>query len=1643
MQRGDGLLKIKSVIDALANPRAGDWVALDIDEVLLLTSLDKYEDPVTLTQKELVDAINMLKERGIRVFGITARKEKYKEETIRQLAAAGINLDYVLHAPNEKDADGKKKSTKGKVLRQHVESSEHKPRRLCIVDDLPDQLESVIESFKDSSTPLVCYHYERPEKQPVTLKRTKKAFPKTLSGYEVEKSLGGGTQSTFLLKNPDKTEKPAKHSELVLKLGAHNYGIKIEILCNAIYRMLGVNVPDLQVYNTLPKGVAEELAKLTSQYGIFSVSEYIKPGDLENAEELIKKDAREHFIAHVLLGNIDIAKEDNFIVDQNGKVVLIDAGANFIYRARGKYRKEAHHALTELETLRDEDVNEEAAEWFGSLTEDEIKNQVMAISKNIHKIERTVWYISNQLQLDSELREDFINGIAERLDCLIERYCPEIRAYPNQEKTPNKKQTAAGILTYTLIGDEYHVLLGKRTRHSYWANFGGKSDKNDKNLAETALREVAEESGQCLKYTEQALLVAPSHDLMRKSDDEKPFSYRMYFAEHDWINPDDIDDEDEEHTEYSWVPLGSLLAVANGNEDALGIEIYEPLLETLRQRPVKRNLERLLVGEAMLPTHTSGIAQTEASVEHKTRPIMTPTRLKQQMAETADKKSDVIAELKSLQPKELTKAVLQQTSLSQSEIHLKMLLGEEYNEKDLKANVEAVIEKYFAEKIDSEEAKAALIEKLTKFISAEKEDDSKVYFYHATNDKIEFVYDLYSAIFSILRSSPECQVMRMSSDKFHAFTNIAKFIAHFTKDGVIDNYEADYIDYAISANLFVFGNHARDSSCSIDYLIENETSTDISLKDILKRYFKIFELSSRDIKALKSIYKKHMKDSGGVLYQLTVDKEIVADYSYPSGIKGILNYLGEKKDIPDVIQQLREEAENNQMENKEYALELQARLLVKPTLPMIARRIKLNPARSPSAQAAYEADIKEAASTIVKAMLRSANNANVSAIRRDAPVIARLQDQHQLHGIPSAQMTSERYLLKCMLSGRIGLVKAILIKNPELRLRTIEFQRHINLLKKKHRLSLEEILPENGGKYSPFHMMLAIGCLKESNISDSDSDDENEKLDTAVIQEVYGVNWPNIAAEYADSFESLCGMIRDIPDDQQLEFVTHIFKHIDSYNKLKQVTDAVIYGEARLEIVKSHADKIMINNFKDILLGLGESQKIEFALFYINNEHSLNDVIAIIKKIECINDDLLQQLLIRISSFDDLLVALNLLLIPFRRKLLDKISKEILFSGDIRNIFDSLIQFPMDNYRFGIYLRDHSQRDGFILSLNVNDRDLLIKKLILNVVNIGSLRAALGYLPVELQYQLIKKLDKSIFLTSKESIIEFLDFIAEISSNNGDEYVLGLDADSKSLIIDYLKTGINNINELNRVLRCLPSDLRFPLIRAVDRQCLFSFLNTKSDISNLKKEIPQIHIQQLDDYLEIPANKCTKDSFVDFRLSMAYLNETLKKSSAPREQKVAACRVRDAFYQAACRNPDCAESELLNMAHKMRLVANVLENNSQLPSLMTSIQTNPVKHGQRKMAEMISGALIAFAGVSLCVAATATFFATGGLSAPASIAGFTIGVELLLAGLVAFNVINLTMSFFAVRLAYSGRQQGSAEALDEFCSKSSTQNISP
>lgn len=141
---------------------------------------------------------------------------------------------------------------------------------------------------------------------------------------------------------------------------------KTELLATKLYEMAGLDVPEMNSFKAAD-GTNGTLSK------------YIP--ELSKVTQVTAK-ANEGFGMDVLLANWDVVglANDNMLKTPDGKIIRLDAGGTFDYRAQGA-NKPYTSIPTEITTLLDPHINAKSAEIFSQMTrEDMIKSLNKAVS---------------------------------------------------------------------------------------------------------------------------------------------------------------------------------------------------------------------------------------------------------------------------------------------------------------------------------------------------------------------------------------------------------------------------------------------------------------------------------------------------------------------------------------------------------------------------------------------------------------------------------------------------------------------------------------------------------------------------------------------------------------------------------------------------------------------------------------------------------------------------------------------------------------------------------------------------------------------------------------------------------------------------------------------------------------------------------------------------------------------------------------------------------------------------------------------------------------------------------------------------------------------------------------------------------------
>lgn len=218
--------------------RKGDLVVLDIDKTIMGIGSDKYTHHVLSLCPTIRKMVNnwINSDLDINVIIVTARRDDFESETKEQLKDINMENITVIHAPNDEHIP-----TKGIHVRSYIDCMAIKPKRCVIVDDM---LKNHYDIKDNISLPLV-HIVKIPGKM---FESGNKIFLDNISRLHYIEILQGGTGGVHVYNSNFKHQK----KEFVLKTSLNINHIKEEILADALYKSLGVPVPNFAVYDHYP-----------------------------------------------------------------------------------------------------------------------------------------------------------------------------------------------------------------------------------------------------------------------------------------------------------------------------------------------------------------------------------------------------------------------------------------------------------------------------------------------------------------------------------------------------------------------------------------------------------------------------------------------------------------------------------------------------------------------------------------------------------------------------------------------------------------------------------------------------------------------------------------------------------------------------------------------------------------------------------------------------------------------------------------------------------------------------------------------------------------------------------------------------------------------------------------------------------------------------------------------------------------------------------------------------------------------------------------------------------------------------------------------------------------------------------------------
>lgn len=714
-----------------------------------------------------------------------------------------------------------------------------------------------------------------------------------ISKLKYVKHLEGGTGGVHVFEDPENNKLWTLKS-----WNFYGHGIN-EILASLLLNIMGVETPRFIALNTLP----DELKNQCNLQGnLFRFAEYVE--GVQPSKEDLDRLLPSYFIPLALISFWDI-KPENFILNQHGKLVLIDTGGALLYRSLGLSKNEGQdwskYQMTDLQSLRNSNLSNVAG-IFKKVTDNDLKNQIATLLPRADQLLALTDDFCRQFHYKD--RKKVLSMLAARLQHAqtLDQISRNVLLLNNDVFAYATSYDAAGTLNYTFVDGRPFLLIGKRVRHHWWGNLGGKADPEEL-LLKAAIRETKEESSNQLIFNERDLLLSASHDLINIHKDGIFTRYRTYLTE--IKNPACIKNmHDHEYTEYAYIAVEDVLKALKGNRVVIeenqetisvnGHILHPPFVESLRQKPILEWLETL-----SRPNFNKNMLH-----EKHTQSILGRPDLQEIMEERISHPV-----LKNLEYAFLTSEKIKRSELKRpiykNNVDVKPCASD-YLLNQLKAEQGIKLETTLEESLTTLYPTLNLsnnnINLVSKILEEERQHPDKFVMYHACQSDIWFNYRILSVLRHLLNETPvQTDTLRSLDNFFDQFEN-AKDLLNYVINFQKDNYSKGFQSCGISCNPTFFNNCFINSSSTFDYFFKGRSvSPPHEIFNIVRAAFLEFDLDVDSVIAeFNEFYQKVIKPNDkGALLQFFLDPTIASDACYVSASRGVPVYYKSNNSLID------------------------------------------------------------------------------------------------------------------------------------------------------------------------------------------------------------------------------------------------------------------------------------------------------------------------------------------------------------------------------------------------------------------------------------------------------------------------------------------------------------------------------------------------------------------------------------------------------------------------------------------------------------------------------------------------------------------------------------------------------------------------
>lgn len=459
------------------------------------------------------------------------------------------------------------------------------------------------------------------------------------------------------------------------------------------------------------------------------------------------------------------------------------------------------------------------------------------------------------------------------------------------------KKVGAGAMFITQGTDgEDYVLLGERATGSGWVNFGGKVDPGE-GIAEAASREIFEESMGEIDISPDDLLNSVYTDLVKTptlnpGGGHRPSkqNYRMYTKEIDYFAEEVLYDRIKELSKnhanrhlvemnnFGWFKLKDImknflragpapekLTVQDIHGKTSEIKLFQPLADMLSQQKAIDLYGEMLGEETVdktpvdpeLHTQFTGNAYTFTQTEAHLKALLGDNYVDGDVEKNIDiflkdYHDPFYANVKQKEEQRIVRYEKRLAGLKKSSSRYNR-----YSDRLLKAK-----ESYKKNDIDNQANNDRLRTILVTALKAEQENKDKVVLYHSTETHINFLWDVVTEFRQELlkTQNPDAKMLRAFDTFFkdvHSIDDFARkmdeqelhnpYRSQDSKKQMKYNYLPGYTEGGLSTNLSLFGNHGYKGSSSFAYLLRAHSERPAPSLKLLKNFFNMLGLDDEEM----------------------------------------------------------------------------------------------------------------------------------------------------------------------------------------------------------------------------------------------------------------------------------------------------------------------------------------------------------------------------------------------------------------------------------------------------------------------------------------------------------------------------------------------------------------------------------------------------------------------------------------------------------------------------------------------------------------------------------------------------------------------------------------------------------------------------